>query len=327
MSKSVTNSRQGSTTLQDSKQPPAQVKAPELRFHTLALYDGPQGRSVLCPGQVLPLWKGTRRLSNVEFHGYSAVVQDNKLITASGLCPDLNDLRTLVDAPASDISTRRELAKWEQMPLGNCGGRRVIRPDVLPLGLMPFQTRYAEAYQQQLSFNQLSVLQWARALSHAQVCHEPYQRFQFWTRGQGTRCLNPITGAWEDLAPVDLPFSWYSPLELGLIDNKPGAEDRLALSLMAGITALGLAEAEIFVGAAPFGEQEDQAMTLDEYRSVGFLNPVWVIPYEDELPLVPAGDASIFSHVGALTSGGNWTTGRVDPIAAPLAATAGGFSI
>ena len=308
--------RQGES-LQTPRSQKSATGEPETLFHSVTLYDGTQGRNVLCPGQVLPLWRdGARAMDNVEIHGYFAIRKEDKLITAEGYCPTEEEVQNLIDSPDADASSRRQYAALEHVALGNAGGRRVLRPDYAPIGLLPMQTRYAEAFRPQVSFNQMGVMQWGRAFLHANHVQETPPRIRFFVRGTHERAFDPTTGGWLSLDEVLLPFSWYSPFELGLVGGEKGAEDRFFLRLNAGITRMGLHKGEVFMGTC--GEEHDAPMSLEEYQTSGFDNPVWVLPYNDEMPLIEAGDRQIYQTVGAVTGKtAGWETGRIEPIAAP----------
>ena len=116
----------------------------ELLAVLLPLYGGDK---VLGPGQLVPLWDVKNRYrtdTEFEIQGYFAVQDGSHYVTKTGTA-DISELDGLVELQEcfdpSDLGQQRSLVRAKQSMLGEVGGLCIIRPDNLPLGMIPIQGR------------------------------------------------------------------------------------------------------------------------------------------------------------------------------------------
>lgn len=195
--------------------------------------------AVLLPGQLLPVWDFTSwsLLNSFEAHSWNAVRVGGRLVTAEGhdtleeaavkAVAWAQDPDVPVDQDAEALAIR-----YRGVPLGNIGGRRVVRPNRVPSGALPMDTQRVYG-QRTIEYAEVSVLEWVRTMQDIpEVAARPPEIAFFAVDKDGDHEGWDVTsGRPAVVRRLPLPFSWCSGRELGLkLQGNPIGGDQEAES-------------------------------------------------------------------------------------------------
>jgi hypothetical protein len=185
--------------------------------------------SVLTAGQVLPVWDlHTWKLIN----GFTAISMNalyagDRVVAAPGFdSPLISGLYGLVrnarrdeslgDEPDADV--RATLQLLENTPLGNVGGRRIVRPGLKPLGVIPVRGLRTAERLPLIETDDVSVLDWASNTIDFPILDAapPTPKFYLEQSDGEHEGWDVTSGKPVALQEIPLPFSWLTPEELGI---------------------------------------------------------------------------------------------------------------
>ena len=270
-------------------------RPPELMHHAQLEYQGVNCETaVLLPGQLLPVWdlRRWRLVESFQAHCVEAVRYQGQIVALEcDESPTETLLEELFDGRDSDPAYAAAEARLESMPLGNVGGIRVARPDLLPIGVLPMAGRWPSG-NPGLTYSEMGILDWARLFQGVERVPGPAPRFQFFTEapGSGLMGYDVREEGIRDVIPVRLPFSWSSAQELGLL-GEGDSDDHLAIEIAGAVRQLSHRYdwGTIYVGMSmvPEGEQVlEEEMDKEQFMAeFGQHAALFTLPYRDADPL------------------------------------------
>ena len=213
-----------------------------LLHHFHVEYRNKDEPCVLRPGQVIPVWdlKKWIMVDIFEVHCSNAVRWNEFLIPG----PDYDPLVEKSVVGAAYISARQGLhldpeqralvSQYARIPLGNVGGTRIVRPDSLPVGIVPMEARRVHA-RPTLESESLSVLDWAVETEGMQVADHPLPELQFFVESKtgDLEGFDIRSKKARTLIAIPLPFSYCSGEELEILRGQGDGLEREMQTLMA----------------------------------------------------------------------------------------------
>jgi hypothetical protein len=204
---------------------PRVVPASQLLHHFHVEYLVKDTTYVLQPGQVIPVWdlKKWKLVDYFEVHCSNAVRWNEYLISAPGF---ENQLENAVTAAAFQALRDRQPDQMAQaihsqlarIYLGNVGGRTVLRPDYLPVGVVPMEGRYVNRERTVIQ-TPLSMLDWAMETEGMEVVADmpPAVKFFIGNDAGDAEGFNIRTGKAQTLTEIPLPFAYSSGESMGIL--------------------------------------------------------------------------------------------------------------
>ena len=289
-------------------------------------YDLGEGLRVLGPGELLPvydleLWS---MIHTFQATAHNAVRFGTKIVTMAG--DDSPDEETLVmlalkSGSPLDPDLEKMITRMERLRLGNLGGTRIVRPDRLPLGVLPGELRSSNALPT-LEFNPMSALDWALATTDATnqamlptVAGAPRLGWYIECSTGGYEGLDVTDTMVTTVIPIPLPFSWSSLQELGKVDRRDeAAEDQLyrEMNYLSAFSARlrKVAAVQGWVGKVYFGYDLPLAGEFDNMCAPCSADVLHVLPYHHSNPMAILNNDAMQS-AGELREGSIW--GRPEP--------------
>ncbi len=254
---------------------------------------------VLAPGQLLPVWNldKWRRIQDFTARSFSALRYRGHIVTLDGDDPHETVLSEVL--VSHDSTAELERARLSNVVLGNIGGERVVRPDDLPIGVLPMEGRWLGG-KPALEVIDVSVVAWAdqmQGLQRYEMSTPP--RLEFFVAGNSGEFGRTVVDASRpadsivEVRRTGLPFSWSSAQELGLLTDDPHAENQLALSIAAGMRKrmeLEDWDGEVFlgydlVGATGVGEISDPVALATYLNDIPGYDALYDLPFIERDPM------------------------------------------
>lgn len=222
---------------------PRENPAALLLHHFHVEYQAKGVPHVLLPGQLIPVWDLAKwkMVDTFDVHCSNAVRWNEFLISGP---EHENQLENSVTAAAfqtlqkqnSDRETRALINRLARIPLGNVGGRRIVRPDSLPVGVIPMEARRING-DPTLEIENLSMLDWALETDGMEVAAPdvPLPELQFFMESeQGDQeGFNVRAGEAQTVEAIPLPFTYCSGEALNILRGEGDGLEREMQTLMA----------------------------------------------------------------------------------------------
>lgn len=260
---------------------------------------------VLRSGQIIPVWDLSKwtRIDEFEFHCSSAVRWNEVLISGPGFDHPQEEVVTraaLVSTRSGrlDAHTRALVSHLASVPLGNVGGRRILRPDPILVGMVPMEARFSFG-KPTIETHAMSMLEWAQEVEGMHITDHPMPELQFYveTRDGEREGFDVRSRKAKTVTSIELPFSICSGEELDILSGDgDGLENEMEMlfSITQGVRRL--VEANRFRGKVYFGydlpaegeglpDVDTEAMTLAHYTANrADLDLVYEIPFLGDNP-------------------------------------------
>ncbi len=279
---------------------------------------------VLQPGQVIPVWD-LKKWALVDFFEVhcSNAIRWNEFLVAG---PDHDDqLEKVVSSAAfsalqgcTNSEERALISRLARIPLGNVGGRRIVRPDPLPVGMVPMEARRVNG-QPTLETEYLSVLDWATETAGMDPIdpeHFP-PALQFFVEAKDGQVegYNVRTKKAQRLQAIPLPFTYCSGESLDILYGQGNDWEREVQTLMAltegfrQMVALNGWKGQVYFGydLPPDGEGlpdvGTELMTLEYYMdNRADIEVIYQIPFLGDNPFDVL-DKEAYDRIGMLLRG------------------------
>lgn len=193
-----------------------------LHHFTVEAWTEGQYRTLLA-GDLFPVYdlEAWKMINNFQATAHNAVRRGDRIICHSGdtTSPEEAALYELVRAEGPDSQRTQDI--MARMRLGNVGGKRVIRPDYLPVGVLPGLVHTANGMYTH-EWVPMSALDWAYETSDEigglpQINGVPDLGWWMECGTGGREGFDITTEKLLTVAPVALPFTWSTLYENELV--------------------------------------------------------------------------------------------------------------